>query len=85
MTDKIKKLYCFIVENEGNEGLAAFHSKDGWMPMVAADMTRVDALIKHAQILANENNKKITLCVFSTRMKIKVISPQTIDASNDDH
>lgn len=79
MTDKLKieKLYCFIADNEDGEGVTAFYSEHGWMPMVGADMRRVLALMEIAQTLVDASGKKITLCEFSVRTELEVIEPKT--------
>lgn len=79
MTDKLKieKLYCFIAEEEAGEGVTAFHSGHGWIPMVGADMKRVDDLMDIAQAIADRSGQTITLCEFSVRTELEVIEPKT--------
>lgn len=77
MTDKykIKKMYAFIAEDEGGEGVCAFQTTVGWMPMVASNMKRVKSLMPHAQIVADTTGKKITLCEFGCRTELETIDP----------
>jgi len=52
---KITELYAFVSKDkDGNEGLLGFRSHEGWMPMVGADVERVESLIP----LANEIKKR---------------------------
>lgn len=73
---KIDKLFCFITGDDEGEGVAGFKSTHGWLPMVGADMARVDSLATLAQDIATRSNKTITLCEFSVRKEIKVIKPK---------
>ena len=78
MTDKLKidKLFCFVVEDDKGEGVPAFQGKLGMMPLVGADMDRVEQLKGMAQIISNNTGKKITLCEFDNRKEIEVIKPE---------
>ena len=75
MTDKhiIKRMFAFIVEGEEGEGVCAFQTKEGWMPMVASDSERVKLLMPQAQKIANVTGKKITLCEFDCRVEVTEI------------
>lgn len=72
---KIEKLYCFIAENEIGEGVTGFHTGQGWMPLIGADMKRIDDLIIIAQNIANQTGDKITLCEFTLRTERLVLRP----------
>lgn len=76
----IEKMYAFIVKDtpEG-EGLAAIFTPNGWMPLVGADIKRVNALRPAAQDLVNHTKKEITLCYFSERTEIEIIKPNGND------
>ena len=43
---KITELYAFVSigSDPDDEGIMAFQTDDGWMPMIGADMTRVNVL-----------------------------------------
>ncbi len=71
---KITELYAFIAE-EGpdDEGIVAMKIGDNWVPMVGADMDRIDSLKPIATKIANHYGKKITLAKFSTRTDVEVI------------
>jgi len=71
---KADKLFAFItVDEEGNEGVAAFYSDSGWMPMVGRDISRVESLMKTARIIASETGIDIELREFSSCKLIEVI------------
>jgi hypothetical protein len=72
----IEEMFAFIsYDKDGNdEGVCAFHGGYGvWMPMVGADMARVESLKPIAKILAKESGKNIKLCKFSSRTVIEEI------------
>lgn len=71
----IDELFAFIAPDAEGEGLTAFRTADGWMPMVAADPTRVDGLRKVAQMIADATGKSVTLARFSVRENVEVIRP----------
>ena len=76
---KIEKLFAFIIEDTGpdDEGVAAFHmfGSNVFMPMVGADMDRVESLRSHAQQIAQTMGKPIKLVEFSQRTELEVIEP----------
>lgn len=72
----IEKIYCFIAHNEEGEGICAFQSENGWIPLVGADMKRVDSLMGKAQHISNKTGKRITVCEFDNRVLIKEIKPE---------
>lgn len=74
-TPDIKELWAFISDEDG-EGVAAFLGPDGiWMPMVAADQTRVDSLRPMASELAKRSGVSVTLAKFSIREDVEVFEP----------
>jgi len=74
--DRIDRMYAFIAEDETGEGLTGFLSVGGvWMPMVAADEARVDALREIAQSVATASGKQVRLCVFERRVELETIQP----------
>jgi len=52
----IKELFAFttVDPKDGDEGVLGFHGGEGWMPMVGADMTRVDQLKPIADRVSKE-------------------------------
>jgi hypothetical protein len=73
---KIDALYAFIsVDENGMEGICAFKSQAGWMPMVASDPDRVASIIPIAREMARAGKKEIKLIKVSVREDIETISP----------
>lgn len=72
----IEEMYAFISydKDDKDEGICAFHSGYGvWMPMVGADMKRVESLKPIAKQIANMTGKRIKICKFSAREVIETI------------
>jgi hypothetical protein len=73
---KIGALWAFVaVHDDGDEGIIGFLSPSGWVPMVAADQTRLDLLIPRARAVAKEGNKVVRLVRFDTRADVEVFHP----------
>jgi len=55
---KITRLYAFIATDpeDGDEGIIGFQTDDGqMMPMIGADLARVESLIPMANAIANHS------------------------------
>lgn len=74
---KITEMYCFAVNdsNDDDEGVPAFDSVLGPMPMVGADLDRIGSLIPIAQIMANELGKPLRIYKFTVREQIGEVLP----------
>ena len=72
---KIEVMYAFIATEECGEGICAAQTSIGWMPLVGADMARVDSLRKLAQQIATKTGRTIRLCKFSVREELESITP----------
>ncbi len=74
---RIDCMYAYVAEGSGpdDEGVTAFLAGDRWMPMVGADMKRMESLRGHAQDLASTSGKTIKLLRFSVRSELEVIEP----------
>ena len=71
---RITEMFAFILLDDDNtEGIPAFNAKGIAMPLVGADMARVDSLRPIAQQLAKDMHKKITLAKFSVREDLEVL------------
>lgn len=71
---RIEQMYAFIcLDRDNTEGVVAFQSATGPMPMVGADMKRVDSLRPLAAKIARETGTKITLCRFEIRTELETI------------
>lgn len=75
----ITEMYCFAISDRGDddEGVPAITGPDGViLPLVGADLTRIESLIPYAQQIANEKGKPIRIYRFSAREQIGEISPR---------
>ena len=74
---KITELYAFIAE-EGpeDEGIVAMTVGDMLMPMVGADMDRVESLRPIAENIARIYSQKIILAKFTIRTDLEEITPK---------
>lgn len=73
MAFKIEEIHAFICLNEGDvEGICAFHTGMGMMPMICADRTRLEHTRPFAEKLASEGHK-IKLVKFTGRVEIEEI------------
>lgn len=68
--EKIDEIYAFIVEENGVEAIMGFKSQDGWIPMVGADMERVQSLIPIADHVEKISGKKYEIVKFTHREKL---------------
>lgn len=74
---KIESMSAFIAEeSDGDEGLTAFFTPEGWLPMVAADEDRVQSLMPMAQMIANQTGRAVTLVRFSVRENLTTLHPK---------
>lgn len=73
----ITEMFAFVVEESpGEEGIPAVHTERGWMPLVGADMTRVDSIRGHAQRVADESGLDVRLVRFSVIEEVEIIKPR---------
>lgn len=75
---RIEQMYAFVAldPEDNTEGIPAFPAPDGTpMPMVGADMARVDQLRPIAKLLATHMGLKITLCRFEVRTELEEFEP----------
>ena len=74
----IDELFAFISVDEEGEGICGFIFTDGdiFMPMVGADMDRVNSLKEMAQKISNHSGKEIKVCRFSVREELEIITPK---------
>lgn len=73
---KIQEMYAFIVEDSGpdDEGVIGIQSEEGWLPLVGADMARVESLKPIARGIGNKIGKKVKLVHFTNREDLGVIN-----------
>ena len=73
---KIDEIFAFVAVDADGEGITGFMNSSGqWMPLVGADMKRVEQLRPIAQDIAKQSGKTIRLIHFSTRTELEVINP----------
>lgn len=73
---RIEQMYAFVMLDpaDNTEGIPAFQGPDGMMmPMVGADMERVEQLRPIAEQMARVSGGKVTLCRFEVRTELEVI------------
>ena len=77
---KIEKMFAFIAEETPNdEGVIAMSMPNGtWMPLVGADMARVESLRRVAQDTATRTGKNVILIEFSVRKDLETIKPKHV-------
>jgi hypothetical protein len=71
---KIERLYAWIAtEADGGEGVCAMSLPDGktLMPLVGADMERIESLRAHAGLVARISKCPVRLVEFSARRVIR--------------
>lgn len=72
---KINEMYAFIAtEADGQEGICAFQTEPGmWMPMVGADLARMESLRPMAEKIAKATGKQIEVIKFTNREHLEMI------------
>ncbi len=66
---RIEEMYAFVAEDSGpdDEGIVGMGTRAGWVPLVGADMARVESLKPIARNIAAQTGKKIKLLHFTHR------------------
>ncbi|KKM15091.1 hypothetical protein LCGC14_1699510 [marine sediment metagenome] len=66
---RIEEMYAFVAEESGpdDEGIISLRAGRHWMPLVGADMARVESLKPIAKRIGVASGKKIKLIHFSNR------------------
>ena len=75
---RIDEMYAYIQLDplDNTEGVIAFLAESGWMPMVGADMQRVEFLRPIAQEVADTTGRPVQLIKFSTREELEMLRPE---------
>lgn len=71
----IDEMFAFLGIDDDGEGIVGFKGPRGWMPMVGADMARVESFREMAQEVANLSGRRIVVAKFSIREDIETIEP----------
>lgn len=76
--ETIEEMFAFVVvDDDGTEGIIGQRNADGgWMPLVGADMARVESLIPYAQTCADAIGKPVQVLRFSIRDELQIIEPK---------
>uniref|UniRef100_A0A6M3X503 Uncharacterized protein n=1 Tax=viral metagenome TaxID=1070528 RepID=A0A6M3X503_9ZZZZ len=69
---RIEEMYAFVTEDSGpeDEGIVGMNLGFGWMPLVGADMARVESLKPIVRGIAAETGKRIKLLHFTHREEL---------------
>ena len=71
--ERIDEMFAFIVvDTDGTEGVPAIQTPTGAMPLMGADMARVESIRPFAEGMA-KCGLKVTLAKFSVREDLEVI------------
>ena len=71
---RIERIFAFIAEeNPQDEGIVAMKMGAAWMPLVGADMARVESLRPIAEDIAKVTGKTVKLIVFETRKELEYL------------
>ena len=72
---KITEMYAFIAEDKGpdDEGVVGLSVGNWLLPLVGADMARVNSLKPYALDIAQKTGKKIKLVHFTHRQELEEI------------
>jgi hypothetical protein len=77
MPYRITEIWAFTsIDEDDEEGIVAMHVPNhGWMPMIAADRTRLEQLRPEAVKIASITGRDMRLSRFTVRENVEVISP----------
>lgn len=71
---RINQMFAFVIlDDDGTEGVPAILTGGVWMPLMGADMARVDALTSLVQTDPLFAGRKLTVHRFGHRETIRVI------------
>ena len=70
---RIESIYAFVAEDSGpdDEGIVGTYSAQGWLPLVGADMARVESLKPIARTIAEQSGKTVKLLHFEKRREVE--------------
>lgn len=77
---RITEMFCFAVsdKDDDDEGIPAMDTRLGPMPLIGADVTRIDSLLPYAQKCADEIGKPLRIYKFSQREQIGEVTPRRL-------
>ncbi len=66
---RITEVYAFVAKDkDGHEGIMGIKTPDGWMPMIGADIERVDHLVPIADKIAVMSGQKYEIRYFTQKL-----------------
>jgi len=72
-TFKIQEIWAYILSGNQGEGIIGEKTNFGWVPLVAADVSRLKSLRPIAKNIAKNTKKEVKLVKFSVREDIETI------------
>ena len=77
---RIEQMYAFVAEDSGpgDEGIIGMQTAYGWMPLVGADMARVESLKPIARDMAEQLGKPVKLLHFDNRKEVEVFGGEQV-------
>jgi hypothetical protein len=83
---KIESIHAFVAVDpvDGDEGVMAFYSANGPVPMIAADKRRLDELRPLAERLAEEAGLEVRLLRFDKRTTVEILNEGAFGKQCDD-
>jgi hypothetical protein len=78
MSKKITEMFAFVITNEdGIEGITGMLGPDNeWVPLVGADMARVESLKVIAQHISDQCGQQIRIMKFTGHEQIGEVNPK---------
>ena len=73
---KIEKIYVFVADNDGKEGIVGANAPTGIIPLISSIEDDLEDLRKHAVAAANHTKKSMILVEFSARTVIEILHPE---------
>lgn len=71
---RIDSMYAYVAEDEEGEGITAMQTPSGgWIPMVGADMARMESLRPVAEATVKATGNRVKLVRFTTRVELEVL------------
>jgi hypothetical protein len=72
----IKEIFAFVAEDApGEEGIMAIRSDEMWIPLIGADIRRVEALRPIADTIAKQTGKPYRILFFKLEKEVEVAGP----------
>lgn len=75
---KITEVYAWVSTDAdpSDEGVIGWNSAMGWIPLVGADLKRIESVRHLAQATANITKKPVRLLRFSVREELETVTPK---------